>query len=607
MATTSHGLSVLTNASVKPPLNPKTGLSNSLHERRGPDFCRLSGIYYDDYDERSRVHQEILDPKQKLATIDDPASIIQLGKLSDEEFYQKLLELKNEQRKILQKCEQIYIEKCNGEITPTFSGRKSDRLLNGESSWSVKAGQFKSSTNIDDDGILVSSTTKCPEPKRSDSPTLHERVSTPFEKAEYDLYSSKPPTGKSQPFYPSKSHFSPIIDRKRPSSAPIPHRRAQSIDDLPYADIDSSHSFQESDDDYIPDDTVSEPYRSRDISKTMSRIEGMWHDFSIEDYAPRRSQTQNIRSATEPRREKKKDEKWRHRLTIPEPFTMTLREEKKEKVKSKTQLEFEVRQLEKEMEEEEECKKKFKARPVPAHVYLPLYDEIFEKQEERRRQTRQMSAELLRSQEKPFSFMKREEDRKIHKRFERDSNKEPVKVSSETPSFKAKPVPKYVFDNSVDDKLMEEEEYRKIRMKMRSEELMKVASLPPSMAAREKAKEQEIREQKLKSKRKGKKSTRLRINHEVPNYDALYLQFQKELRRRKGQREATVAQPFRLSARGETMEKIKKDIERDEDTLKENRWPYKLPRKKEVNLGKFIHLTLSQTSPGFYVSAVQVF
>lgn len=169
----------------------------------------------------------------------------------------------------------------------------------------------------------------------------------------------------------------------------------------------------------------------------------------------------------------------------------------------------------------------------------------------------------------------------------RQCNQQGQPLQKET--FKAKPVPEYIFDRSVDDKLMEEEEYRKIRMKMRSEELLRSASLPPNMEARQKTLEQKKKEQKLKSKRKSQKShSRPRISHNVPNYDALYRQFQDELQRRKCERESTVAQPFRLETHrvlsSRQKEKIKRDIEKESEGLKENRWPYKT-RTKPRSLG----------------------
>ncbi|XP_060572223.1 protein FAM161B-like [Ruditapes philippinarum] len=597
MATT-HGLSVLTNSSVKPPRNPKTGLSASLHERPGPTLGRFSGIYFDDYDQESQAEKEIFEPRftSRPSSVNAP-DLLQLGKLSDEEFYQKLLELKNEQRKILQKCEKVYIEKHQGLIAPTFP---EDDVQFETSKRTTKSYDetYRSETFVDEDGVLVSTRRQRSwSPARSASPMEDSggfsppRAESPYRDSVRDSL-SKPPTGRPHMSLTAKSIASPP---SRPRSAPIPRDIARSLEDLRSATLGLKKSFEECEGDYIPDDTVSEPYREQD--RSLSRIEHMWQNFSINDYTPRRSlQDRTIKrpsSAKITREEKKQKDNWRHRLTIPKPFTMTLRDERKEKRKSKNLQEFEELKYQKEIEEEEELKKKFKARPVPAHVYLPLYDEIKEKNEEKRRHVKELSAELLKSQEKPFSFLKREDDRKHHQLMERDCNelgKTETRIQKKPDAFKANPVPKHIFDSVVDDKIMEEEEYRKIRIKMRAEEMLRSASLPPNMNAREQIKEQKEREQKMKNKRKGrgmKTATRLRINHEVPNYDALYRQFQQELNRRKGMKESTVAEPFRLETgrtSKSTIERIKKEIEKEEETMRENRWPYKLPRTK-VKLG----------------------
>ncbi|XP_045167676.2 protein FAM161B-like [Mercenaria mercenaria] len=599
MATT-HGLSVLTNSSVKPPLNPKTGLSASLHERPGPTLGRFSGIYFDDYDPDRQAEKEIFEPRftSRPSTVDTP-DLLQLGKLSDEEFYQKLLELKNEQRKILQKCEKVYIEKHKGVIAPTFPEEDAVKTPIRTVASNSYNETYRSETFVDEDGVLIS--TRRPRsplsPARSASPFAGSRgnspprAESPARESLTDSF-SRPPTGRPPIPLAAKSMTSPP---SRPRSAPIPREIAKSLEDLRSATLGLKKSFEVSDSEYIPDDTVSEPYRDHD--RSLSTIEHMWQNFSINDYTPRRSVKERTMerpsSAKVTRNEKRQKDSWRHRLTVPKPFTMTLRDESKEKKKSKNLKEFEEQKYQKEIEEEEELKKKFKARPVPAHVYLPLFDEIQEKGEEKRRHIRQQSAELLKSQEKPFSFLKREEDRKQHQRMERDCNDlgyTDTKTKTKPESFKANPVPKHIFDSTVDDKIMEEEEYRKIRIKMRAEELLRSSSLPPNMNTREQMKEQKEREQRMKNKRKGKgtkSATRLRINHEVPNYDALYRQFQQELQRRKGMRESTVSQPFRLETERtgkSTVERIKKEIEKEEETMRENRWPYKLPRTK-VKLG----------------------
>ncbi|KAH3852892.1 protein FAM161B-like [Dreissena polymorpha] len=595
MATT-HSLSVLTNSSVKPPLNPKTGLSASLHERPKPSLGRYSGIFYDDYDDEGRYDKEIFDPNStsKFHKTQEPESLLQLSKLSDDEFYQKLLELKNEQRKILQKCEKVYIEKHNGVIKPTFpdpdSGEEKEtcveKLVERQPTSRSYEQTFRSETFVDEDGVLVSTRRADATERSRRSPSPPRRSFSPSEsqilKEEKYLETAKPPTGRASMGLTSKSMFSPPT---RPRSAPIPRDIAKSLDDLRKSVDGLRKSFEASDDEYIPDDTVSEPFKERD--RSFSRIDDMWRNFSIDDYAPRRS-LERPSSATITRKEKKaKQETWRHRLTIPKPFTMTMREESKDRKKSKNLIEFERQMQEKQMKEEEELRKKFKATPVPAHVYLPLYDELQEKSEEKRRQVKQQSLELLKSQEKPFSFIKREEDRKQHQTLDRGCNE---KVAPETPkpSFKARPVPKKVFDSTVDDKLMEEEEYRKIRIKMRAEQLLHTASLPPNMSARERLKEQKMREQKMKNKKKSaKNAARPKINHEVPNYDALYRHFQAELRRRKEMKEATVSQPFQLETERtskSTRQKIKEQLEKEERE-QERRWPFKKDEKQRMKLG----------------------
>lgn len=562
MATT-HGLSVLANLSIKPPVDPKTGLVTTLSERKTPAY--YLGTY--DYDDSNARYET-------FAKSADPASLMHLSNLSDEEFYSKLLELKNEQKKILQKCERIYLEKHKGSNSQTFP-------VNGRSLEQTDSLDqvLRSKTFVDEDGILTAVRTDTLTPVRSRSPVLEEKEFKEEEEVLTQTF-SKPPSGRHT--LPSGSR-SPL---QRPKSAPLSREIAKSLDELRSSVEELRKSFEYSDDECIPDDTVSEPYRKKD--QAMARFEKMWQNFSVEDYAPRRS-LERPSSATIIRQEnKKKDDSWRHRLTIPKPFTMTLRDETKDKKKSKTMMEFEEKLNQKQIEDEEEMKKKFKARPVPAHVYLPLYDEIQEKSEERRRHIRKASIELLKSQEKPFSFMKREEDKKQHLTMNTDCT-QPKKMEEVKGTFKAKPVPKKIFDGTVDDKLMEEEEYRKIRIKMRAEEMLKTASLPPNMRTREQLKEQQERQQKLKSRKKNSKgASRPRINHDVPNYDALYRQFQQELQRRKAMKEATISKPFQLETQRTSRsarEKIKKEIERDESARKENRWPYTL-NSGRVKLGK---------------------
>lgn len=91
---------------------------------------------------------------------------------------------------------------------------------------------------------------------------------------------------------------------------------------------------------------------------------------------------------------------------------MTLREahKKSQLLKSHPVLEKDI--YKKQSQEEAECLKQFRAQPVPAHIYLPLYQEIMEKNEIRRQVEMQKRRELLLTTQKPFSFQEKEEKRK---------------------------------------------------------------------------------------------------------------------------------------------------------------------------------------------------
>lgn len=569
MATT-HGLTVLTNSCVKPPLNPKTGLSTTMHERARTYMGYGENGFDDDYaadDGRDR-RKERTWPSGLAGQ--DPAVGIEavsrelLNGVDGEDFYAKLTQLKNEHRKTLEMYESLYQQKVALKQTgKSFVSNENNEQMD----------VLSKTAPVYDAGDIHDNLTGIEIQKAS---TIHN--------IPYTSTANKPPTGR-----PSKSP-STMPGPKR-SRSPPRHAKSltRSLDEEVWKKVMMQRrSSEEYDFDEDPDGleaTKSEIYDPRDISAAMSRIDDMWENFSVQEYAPGSSTRQRPSSAMITKREKEdKVKEWRHRITIPKPFKMTIREDNKEKKKSQTQLEHEDEMFRRQKEEEIECQKRFKATPVPAHIYLPLYDEIIEKNESRRRHVKDYSEELLKSQEKPFNFLKREEDKRHRRTCSAPSN-DKVRKSQ---TFKARPVPSYIFDTSIDSQIQEEEEYRKIRIKMRSEELLQSAALPPNMELREKVKEMKNKEKMIKSKKKDK--FRPKVNHEVPDYDELYKQFQKELARRKYEKETTVTKPFKLNTCNiaSTKGKILKDIERDEETMRENRWPFKSSRAtpRSSRLGK---------------------
>lgn len=222
--------------------------------------------------------------------------------------------------------------------------------------------------------------------------------------------------------------------------------------------------------------SISDHTQSSDVSL----IENMWDDFTISDYVPDlcRKRVKRVppsgRDFSPPRR-----------VTVPVPFSMTLREEGKKKTKSRSLQIAEKEKMEKEAEEEAHLAKQFKANPIPATTFLPLYEMINACNQQRREEIKHTSKQILKSLERPFSFMAREEAKKR----ERESCMLLVKEMSnkqdkERQQFQAKPIPGYVFDSNVMERIKEEAEYRKIRIRLRALESLAGSHLPHGMRIR---------------------------------------------------------------------------------------------------------------------------
>lgn len=315
-------------------------------------------------------------------------------------------------------------------------------------------------------------------------------------------------------------------------------------------------------------------------------IKNMWQDFKLSPHRHLSSSSlyslpgnqKGQRRGQEKKRQGHKDEEqdhWKHRVTVPKPFQMMLREAERRKrgIKTRSEIELENAELRRQLEDLTECQRKFRASPVPAHIHLPLYEELKEQKEERRRSTRDKE-EQLRSSQKPFSFLERERLKKEQKqlRHQQLSNQEKVKP------FKAKPVPKSVYAAASGEQMKEEQLYRSIKIKMRAQDLLHSASVPPSMLARR------INERK---KTKGDITTgdenvshRPQINKEVPDFNASFRRFQKHLEKRKEVKPTTTCEPFELktSQISSHRERILADIEKEQSSPRMQRWPYVSPR-----------------------------
>ncbi|CAH6845380.1 protein FAM161B [Phodopus roborovskii] len=236
---------------------------------------------------------------------------------------------------------------------------------------------------------------------------------------------------------------------------------------------------------------------------------------------------------------------WASSITVPQPFRMTLREARKKAqwLASPASFELERLQAQKQGQEEAECYRQFRAQPVPAHVYLPLYQEIVERSEARRRAGIQKRKELLLSSLKPFSFLEKKEHQK---------EAAPQTDSAAAPQAKVPPkkatrrIPKAILEPALGDKLQEAELLRKIRIQMRATDMLQMASSPisssGSRAPRTATRTQEEKLNFLQTEF----GFRPRVNSVVPDYEGLYKAFQKRAAKRRETRETTRNKPFLL-------------------------------------------------------------
>uniref|UniRef100_G3TUS9 Protein FAM161A n=1 Tax=Loxodonta africana TaxID=9785 RepID=G3TUS9_LOXAF len=327
----------------------------------------------------------------------------------------------------------------------------------------------------------------------------------------------------------------------------------------------SSSLYASSSEDELSSLEKGHPGKSRMVTYATELINNMWKNFSVEDYI--QSDDTDIPSVEKIR---KKPKEWVPKITVPEPFQMMIREQKKkdENMKSKSDIET-VRQLLKKQEEDAECRKKFRANPVPAYVFLPLYHDIVKQSEERRRAAKERSKEALLASQKPFKFIAREEQKQAAREKLRDF----FKPKKKTNRFKARPVPRSTY-GPASDRAKEEAFLRSIRTQLRARELPQTSSLQPSGPAH-----RSLATGKPKCPEKVKCKHKVRCH--TPGVENLPEKGQKHLVEDKCSKLLTACEPLDLHASSSSRrEKVLADIKADEENLKETRWPYLSPRHK---------------------------
>lgn len=316
-------------------------------------------------------------------------------------------------------------------------------------------------------------------------------------------------------------------------------------------------------------------------SPGMLAVERMWSDFSVEDYAPDSFPEEDRKGGKSGKKE------WTPKITVPRPFSMTVRESNSPKRKSRSIIQAEQERLEREALEEAELRKQFRATPLPASTYLPLYELINAKNEQRREEVKMMSREILKATERPFSFTKRENDKKLMKEEDMRRSQVLETLKQKEALFRANPIPKHLFDPDVDERLREQEEYREIRIKLRAQELLASSKLPGNMQMKGRGysigalRKKRLEENQTKAFMTEEHKFHPSISNSVPDYDRAYMEFQRRLALRKKTKHATATEPFYLRTEliSSRKEQVMQDFEKGEQ-MWENRWPFKAPRAK---------------------------
>lgn len=309
-----------------------------------------------------------------------------------------------------------------------------------------------------------------------------------------------------------------------------------------------------------PHDHVHQNISKDLLSSPKEHIKNMWQGFSVEKMFLSKQQPcsalQNHQAMNEPNtmarvqrpkkdRERSKKEAWRPQVTVPKPFQMTIRElkHKDKRVRSRSEIECENEKLRQELEELTECQRKFRATAVPAHVRLPLYEELQERDEERRRRLRAAEQQRLFTSQRPFSFLEREHLKKQQKELQMLLSTQEQEKHRTRP-FRAKPVPRAVKEAARGEREKEEQLYRKIKKEMRATELLLSATGPPSTLSKRLS---ERRAQRDGAEASAKSSDRRnRIRSQVPDFDSSYRHFQKQLAGKRELRPLTACEPFQL-------------------------------------------------------------
>eukprot|EP00079_Xenopus_tropicalis_P012060 XP_002938640.1 PREDICTED: protein FAM161B [Xenopus tropicalis] len=232
-------------------------------------------------------------------------------------------------------------------------------------------------------------------------------------------------------------------------------------------------------------------------------------------------------------------------VTVPRPFQMTLREaDRKIKLNLDAFCNMDTT-IDTESMEDPECLKQFRAQPVPSKVFMPLYDELVEEHEAKRKAHILKRKELLLSTQKPFRFLTKEEERK-KKTVLRSETAPPGQQQQQRIKCNSY---RTILDPALSDKLKETELLRKINSQIRAKDMLENSAAPIPVTRRERD-PQTSTLLKTKQEHLGYLQQNLtfqpNINTAVPDFQKLYKMFQRESLLNQNVKEPTRNKPFTL-------------------------------------------------------------
>ncbi|XP_029900779.1 protein FAM161B [Myripristis murdjan] len=203
-------------------------------------------------------------------------------------------------------------------------------------------------------------------------------------------------------------------------------------------------------------------------------------------------------------------------------------------------------QLAPESKEEEgadaECQKKFCAVPVPGHVSLPLYHEMMQLREKKRKQGHEQRKDFLLSTQKPFSFEQREKEKreKLIATFSQIAQDQKSNAAAV-----GKALHKVVKDSSVCELRKDEE----LCTQTKTQETLRSSTTPqetPTQPGGPKPRTSEHTKNKMLAFLNEKPSFQPKINQQVPDFGRLHKALQTEAQRKTTSKDGTKCQPFYL-------------------------------------------------------------